>query len=229
MTRVIYLHPEEAPRPAQAYAGWPDSAAPLSACAPPLDQYQRPLHDLRISVTDRCNFRCTYCMPREVFGADHRFMPHAHLLRFEEIDRVARAAVALGVRKLRLTGGEPLLRKGLDKLVAMLATLRTPDGAPVELTLTTNATLLAQQAHALAQAGLTRVSVSLDALDAPVFARLSDSAVHVNTVLDGIEAAARAGLHPVKVNMVVRKGVNEDQILPMARYFRHSGHIRASV
>jgi len=222
MSRIIYLHSEQR---AEHHTSLAPQAAPSRLNAPIQDQRLRPLHDLRISVTDRCNFRCTYCMPREIFGAEYHFLPHDKLLRFEEIYRVAQAAVALGVRKLRLTGGEPLLRKGLDKLIAMLAPLHTLDGSPVELTLTTNATLLAQQAHALKQAGLTRVSVSLDALDAQVFTRLSDSAVPVATVLRGIDAAARAGLHPVKINMVVRKGINEDQILPMARHFRHSGHI----
>jgi len=237
MSRVIYLRPETAPAQAGPMAlNVPDPTASTAAATPTnrlnaasahpiLDHYRRPLRDLRISVTDRCNFRCTYCMPREIFGANYHFMPSSSLLRFEEIQRVAQAAVALGVRKLRLTGGEPLLRKGLDKLVAMLAELHTPDGTPIELALTTNATLLAQQARALKRAGLHRVSVSLDALDEDVFARLSDSTVHVRDVLNGIEAAAQAGLHPIKINMVVRKGANEDQILPMTRHFRHSGHI----
>lgn len=216
MSKVFVLRPEA---PLMPVSGIPAEGGLL------LDQRQRPLHDLRISVTDRCNFRCTYCMPREEFGADHPFMPHADLLRFEEILRVAKVAVSLGVRKLRLTGGEPLLRKDIEKLVAMLAELRTPEGEPVELTLTTNATLLARKARVLKDAGLTRVSVSLDALDADLFTRLSDSDVHVETVLEGIAAAAEVGLSPVKVNMVVRKGLNDDQILPMARYFRGTGHI----
>jgi cyclic pyranopterin phosphate synthase len=183
------------------------------------------LRDLRISVTDRCNFRCTYCMPRDVFGADYAFLPHSALLTFEEITRVARIAVDLGVEKIRLTGGEPLLRKQIEVLVGMLARLRTPQGRPVELTLTTNGTLLARKARALADAGLTRVTVSLDALDEGLFRRMSDSEVTVATVLDGIAEAARVGLAPVKVNMVVRKGMNEHEILPMARHFRHTGHI----
>jgi len=225
VNKVIYLRPEAKPA---AIAPLPPVSAsePLPSFAEPAcDQRQRPLRDLRISVTDRCNFRCTYCMPRDIFGVDYPFMPHANLLRFEEIRRVAQAAAALGVRKLRLTGGEPLLRKGLDRLISMLAPLTTPDGEPVELTLTTNATLLAQQAQALKQAGLKRVSVSLDALDADVFSRLSDSSVAVATVLRGIEAADAAGLNPIKINMVVRKGANEDQILPLAQHFKGSGHI----
>lgn len=193
---------------------------------PPVpDTLGRPLRDLRISVTDRCNFRCSYCMPREVFDSDYQFLPHGALLSFEEIARVAKVAVRLGVRKLRLTGGEPLLRKNLEVLVAMLAQLRTPEGEPVELTLTTNGTLLRRKARALKEAGLHRVTVSLDALDQSLFARMSDSDIKVSDVLDGINAAAEAGLAPVKVNMVVRKGTNDHQIIPMARHFRHSGHI----
>ncbi|MCB5363503.1 GTP 3',8-cyclase MoaA [Pusillimonas sp. CC-YST705] len=218
MSKVFVLTPEESVSPLVL------RAAPLPG-APALDTRNRPLHDLRISVTDRCNFRCTYCMPRDQFGPDHAFMPHASLLRFEEILRVAQAAVSLGVRKLRLTGGEPLLRKDIEKLIAMLAQLRTPQGDPVELAMTTNGTLLGRKARALHEAGLGRVSVSLDALDDAQFRRLSDSDVSVATVLEGIEAAAAAGLSPVKVNMVVRKGLNDDQILPMARHFRHTGHI----
>lgn len=190
-----------------------------------LDARRRPLHDLRISVTDRCNFRCTYCMPREVFGNDYQFMPHGDLLSFEEITRVARIAAGLGVQKIRLTGGEPLLRKNIEALIGMLAGLRTPDGRPLDITLTTNGTLLAKKAQALKDAGLARVTVSLDALDDRMFERMSDSQVSVSTVLRGIDEAARVGLAPVKVNMVVRKGLNDRQILPMARHFRHSGHI----
>ncbi|HEY9279344.1 MAG TPA: GTP 3',8-cyclase MoaA [Eoetvoesiella sp.] len=197
----------------------------LNVGEPLLDTRRRPLRDLRISVTDRCNFRCTYCMPREVFDGSYTFMPYASLLSFEEITRVARTSVALGVQKIRLTGGEPLLRKELEKLVEMLAQLRTPDGQPVDLTLTTNGTLLAKKAQALKDAGLTRVTVSLDALDEHLFERMSDSQVSVKTILRGIDEAARVGLAPVKVNMVVRKGVNDEQIVPMARHFRHSGHV----
>src|SRR5690606_6067692 len=159
------------------------------------------------------------------FGADYEFMPHASLLSFEEITRVASVAVQLGVRKIRLTGGEPLLRKDIQKLVAMLAALRAPDGQPIDLTLTTNGTLLARKAQALKDAGLRRVTVSLDALDDTLFERMSDSRVSVSTVLAGIEEAGRVGLAPVKVNMVVRKGLNDQQIVPMATHFRHSGHV----
>jgi cyclic pyranopterin phosphate synthase len=187
------------------------------------DKLGRPLQDLRISITDRCNFRCTYCMPKHVFDADHQFLRHADLLRFEEIERLARVFISLGVRKLRITGGEPLLRKGVEDLVAMLAAIRTLDGEPVELTMTTNASLLARKAEALAQAGLHRVTVSLDAMDDAVFRRMNDMDFPVQTVLEGIAAAQAAGLHPVKVNMVVQRGVNNDQILPMIEHFRGSG------
>ncbi|MDX3893902.1 GTP 3',8-cyclase MoaA [Pusillimonas sp.] len=219
MSKVIYLTKQSTDTAHAAGADAPFAGGPL------LDLRRRPLHDLRISVTDRCNFRCTYCMPREVFGSDYEFMPHASLLSFEEIARVAGIAVGLGVRKIRLTGGEPLLRKHLENLIALLADLRTPEGEPVDLTLTTNGTLLAKKARALKDAGLERVTVSLDALDDSMFERMSDSNVSVATVLEGIEEAARVGLAPVKVNMVVRKGLNDGQILPMARHFRHSGHI----
>lgn len=191
----------------------------------PLDTRHRPLRDLRISLTDKCNFRCTYCMPREIFGTDYEFLPHSSLLSFEEIERVARQAVALGVRKLRLTGGEPLLRRNIEVLVEMLARLRTPEGDAVELTLTTNGTLLGRKARALKEAGLNRVTVSLDALDDQRFTQLSDSGVSVATVLDGIAQAHAVGLAPVKVNMVVRKGLNDDQILPMVEHFKGSGQI----
>jgi cyclic pyranopterin phosphate synthase len=182
-----------------------------------LDTFGRPLRDLRISVTDRCNFRCTYCMPKEVYGRDHRFLDRRELLSFEEIVRVASRFVALGTRKLRITGGEPLVRRDLEQLIAMLA----PLGA--ELTLTTNASLLVQKAEALARAGLDRITVSLDALDDATFRVLNDVDFPVQRVLDGIEAAAAAGL-PVKVNAVVKRGVNEDQIVPMAAFFRERGH-----
>ena len=210
--------------------GVPDAPGKLpfldwKAGQPLVDTLHRPLRDLRISVTDRCNFRCTYCMPRDVFDADYPFMPHSALLSFEEITRVVRVAMQLGVQKIRLTGGEPLLRKDIEKLVAMLAALHTPEGTPLELTLTTNGTLLRKKAQALKDAGLRRVTVSLDALDPVLFERMSDSQVAVETVLDGIEAAAQVGLAPVKVNMVVRKGLNDDQILPMVRHFRGSGHV----
>jgi cyclic pyranopterin phosphate synthase len=192
------------------------------AARPVLDALKRPLHDLRISVTDRCNFRCGYCMPRAIYR-DHRFLPHDELLSFEEITRTARVFLGLGVRKLRLTGGEPLMRKNLDRLVAMLAELRTVDGEPPELTLTTNGSLLARQARALKDAGLRRVTVSLDALDDATFRRMNDADFPVADVLAGIEAAQAVGLAPLKVNMVVQRSVNAQQILPMARHFRGTG------
>ena len=189
------------------------------------DQLQRPLRDLRISVTDRCNFRCTYCMPKEVFDRNYRFLPHADLLTFEEITRLARVFIEHGVEKVRLTGGEPLLRKDIERLIEMLARLRTRDGRPLDLTLTTNGSILARKARALAAAGLTRVTVSLDGLDDAVFRRMNDVDFPVSAVLEGIAAAADAGLKPVKVNMVVKRGVNEHEIVSMARRFRGSGHI----
>ena len=184
------------------------------------DRLGRTLRDLRISVTDRCNFRCRYCMPRDVFGLDHVFLPNDEILSFEEITRLARAAADLGVRKIRLTGGEPLLRRELETLVAML---RDIDG--IEIALTTNGALLARKAQALQAAGLDRVTVSLDALDDATFWRMTDSRLPVARVLEGIDAAIAAGLAPVKVNMVVRRGVNEQAVLPMARYFKESGQI----
>ncbi|MGW8423724.1 MULTISPECIES: GTP 3',8-cyclase MoaA [Comamonas] len=187
------------------------------------DQWGRPLRDLRISVTDRCNFRCNYCMPKEVFDKNYQYLPHSSLLSFEEITRLARLFVAHGVRKLRLTGGEPLLRKNIEALIAQLAELRTPDGQPLDLTLTTNASLLARKARALKEAGLNRVTVSLDGLDDAVFRRMNDVDFPVTDVLAGIEAAQTAGLSHIKVNMVVKRGTNDDQILPMARYFRGTG------
>ena len=189
------------------------------------DQLQRPLRDLRISVTDRCNFRCMYCMPKEVFDRNYRFLPHADLLTFEEITRLARVFIEHGVEKVRLTGGEPLLRKDIERLIEMLALLRTRDGRPLDLTLTTNGSILARKARALAAAGLTRVTVSLDGLDDAVFRRMNDVDFPVSAVLEGIAAAADAGLKPVKVNMVVKRGVNEHEIVSMARRFRGSGHI----
>ena len=187
------------------------------------DRLGRPLRDLRISVTDRCNFRCSYCMPKEVFDKSHVFLPHSALLSFEEITRTARLFVEHGVRKLRLTGGEPLLRKNIERLVEMLAGLRTPDGDPLDITLTTNGSLLARKARALKDAGLQRVTVSLDALDDAVFKRMNDVDFPVAEVLSGIEAAQAAGLAPIKVNMVVKRGTNDQQVLPMAQHFRHSG------
>jgi len=181
----------------------------------------RRLHDLRISVTDRCNFRCVYCMPKDVFGRDYPFLPHGELLTFEEITRVARAFVALGVRKIRLTGGEPLLRRGIERLVAMLAAI-DPD---VDLTLTTNGAVLARKAQELKDAGLKRVTVSLDSLDDATFRAMNDVDFPVDKVLEGIDAAAAAGLAPIKINMVVKRGMNEGSIVPMARRFRGSGHV----
>jgi cyclic pyranopterin phosphate synthase len=191
--------------------------------APLLDDLRRPLHDLRISLTDRCNLRCTYCMPREKFDDNHEFLPRAELLTFEEIERLVRLTIPLGVRKIRLTGGEPLLRRGIEHLIGKLARLQTMEGKPLEIALTTNAVLLARKAQALKEAGLNRVTVSLDGLSDATFRRMSGSDVAVATVLEGIESAQAAGLGPVKVNMVVKRGVNEHEILPMAEHFRHSG------
>lgn len=185
-----------------------------------VDRRGRALKDLRLSVTDRCNFRCVYCMPREVYDARHAFLPHAELLTFEEMRLAAQAFVHLGVEKIRLTGGEPLLRKEVEVLVAMLAGLRTQRGLKPELAMTTNGSLLARKARALKDAGLDRVTVSLDALDDEVFLRMNDAGVRVAEVLAGIEAALEAGLTPLKVNMVVRRGLNDQQIVPMAAYFR---------
>ncbi|QNA90123.1 GTP 3',8-cyclase MoaA [Massilia sp. Dwa41.01b] len=203
----------------------PALAVPATPVAPGgtlVDALARPLHDLRISVTDRCNFRCVYCMPKEVFGKDYPYLPHAELLSFEEIARVAGLFVAHGVEKIRLTGGEPLLRKHLERLVAMLRAIPTPSGRPLDLTLTTNGSLLARKARSLRDAGLDRVTVSLDALDDSVFRRMNDVDFSVADVLAGIEAAHAAGLGPIKVNMVVKRGSNDDQILPMARHFKGS-------
>jgi cyclic pyranopterin phosphate synthase len=183
-----------------------------------VDTFGRPVRDLRISVTDRCNFRCVYCMPKEVFGRDYRFLPRRELLTFEEIERVARVFVGLGVHKLRLTGGEPLLRRELEVLVARLAALGN-----VDLALTTNGSALAQKARALAEAGLDRVTVSLDSLDDEVFRAMNDVDFPVARVLAGIDAAADAGL-PVKVNVVVKRGLNEASVLDIARRFRGTGH-----
>ena len=193
--------------------------------AQPTDRFHRPLHDLRISVTDRCNFRCTYCMPKEIFDKHYEFLRHADLLSFEEITRAARVFIDLGVRKIRLTGGEPLLRKNLERLVEMLHALRTPDGMPPELTLTTNGSLLARKAKQLKDAGLDRVTVSLDALDDAAFRQMNDVDFPVADVLRGIDAALAAGLGPVKVNMVVKRGTNDAQILPMAAHFRGTGAV----
>ncbi|HEV7162785.1 MAG TPA: GTP 3',8-cyclase MoaA [Solirubrobacteraceae bacterium] len=187
----------------------------------PRDHLDRPLRDLRISVTDRCNLRCPYCMPREVFGVGHEFLPRAELLSFEEITRIAQVAAAQGVSKLRLTGGEPLLRRGLERLVEMLAAI---DGIE-DLALTTNGLLLARRARDLAAAGLDRVTVSLDALDEGILRSMSDAPVSPARILAGIDAAQDAGLGPIKVNMVVRRGFNDGQVLAMAEHFRHRGQV----
>jgi len=184
-----------------------------------VDALERPMRDLRISVTDRCNFRCVYCMPRETFDAGHSFLPHSAILSFEEVARLARIFVGLGVTKLRLTGGEPLVRRDLHRLVGMLSAL----GA--ELTLTTNGSLLAKNARALKDAGLARVTVSLDSLDDATFRAMNDADFPVAKVIEGIETAAAVGLAPVKINMVVKRGVNDAHIVPMAERWRGSGHI----
>ena len=189
------------------------------------DRLGRPLRDLRISVTDRCNFRCSYCMPKEVFDHRHAFLAHQELLSFEEITRLARVFVAQGVHKIRLTGGEPLLRKDLERLVEMLTRLRTPEGQAVELTLTTNGSVLAKKAQALRDAGLSRLAVSVDAIDDAIFRRMNDVDFPVADVLEGIAAARRAGFAAIKINMVVRRGTNDSQILPMVEHFRGSGAI----
>jgi GTP 3',8-cyclase len=186
----------------------------------PLDTFKRPLRDLRISVTDRCNFRCVYCMPKEVFGKDFQFLPRAEILSFEEIERLVRVFVGLGVQKVRLTGGEPLVRRHIERLVEMLATV-----SDLDLTLTTNGSLLAAKAKALKVAGLKRVTVSLDSLDDAVFKSMNDVDFPVANVLEGMDAAEAAGLAPIKVNMVVKRGLNEQSILPMARHFRGTGRI----
>jgi len=214
MARVIPL--------ADARASLPRGAAsprvtPTGVLA---DAHGRPLRDLRISVTDRCNFRCIYCMPKEVFDRDYPFLAHADLLTFEEITRLARVFKTHGIEKIRLTGGEPLLRKRLDHLVEMLSAI-----GGLDLTLTTNGALLARNARELKAAGLNRVTVSLDALDDGVFRAMNDVDFPVAKVLEGIDAAAAAGLTPVKINMVVKRGVNEHEILPMARHFKGSGHV----
>jgi GTP 3',8-cyclase len=183
-----------------------------------VDRLGRPIRDLRISVTDRCNFRCVYCMPKEVFGRDYPFLPRAELLTFEEIERLARTFAGLGVEKIRITGGEPLLRRDLETLLGMLAAV-----PGVDLTLTTNGALLARKAQALKDAGLDRITVSLDSLDDETFRTMNDVDFPVERVLAGIDAALAAGLDPVKVNVVVKRGVNEDGVLPMARAFRGTG------
>ncbi|TFW13258.1 GTP 3',8-cyclase MoaA [Massilia arenosa] len=216
--RIILLHEERD----RTLAVPPTLEAPTGLLS---DALARPLHDLRISITDRCNFRCVYCMPKEVFDKDYAYLPHRDLLTFEEITRVARLFVAHGVEKIRLTGGEPLLRKDVERLIAMLRTIETPSGRPLDLTLTTNGSLLARKARALKDAGLDRVTVSLDSLDDATFKRMNDVDFPVSTVLDGLDAAHAAGLGPIKVNMVVKRGWNDGEILPMARHFKGSPFI----
>ena len=198
--------------------------APLTAAPAPTvaqrDRLGRPLRDLRISVTDRCNFRCVYCMPKEIFGKDYQFLERSALLSFEEITRIARLFTRLGVEKIRLTGGEPLVRRNLEQLIGQLALI-----PGLDLTLTTNGSLLAKKAEALHAAGLKRITVSLDSLDDAVFKAMNDVDFPVARVIEGIDAAAAAGFAPVKVNMVVKRGLNEHSILPMARFFRERGHI----
>jgi cyclic pyranopterin phosphate synthase len=214
--KVIPIHIAGAP----AAPGASNIDAPTNfAGEAPRDLRGRRLRDLRISVTDRCNFRCVYCMPREVFDARYRFLPHSAILSFEEIARLARVFVGLGVQKLRLTGGEPLVRRDVDRLIAMLAELG------VDIALTTNGSLLARQARALKAAGLQRVTVSLDSLDDATFRKMNDADYPVAKVLEGIDAAAAAGLAPVKINMVVKRGTNDQQIVDAARHWRGTGHV----
>jgi cyclic pyranopterin phosphate synthase len=198
-------------------------SALMEAHGTTLDLRKRALRDLRISVTDRCNFRCTYCMPKEVFDQNYPYLAQQELLSFEEIDRLARIFVSLGVEKIRLTGGEPLLRKNLEKLIALLAEIRTPQNQTLDLTLTTNGSLLSKKSALLKAAGLQRLTVSLDALDDVIFKKMNDVDYPVSDVLKGIEAAHQAGFEGIKVNMVVKKGCNENQILPMVKHFRNTG------
>lgn len=231
--RVIVLHDERSAKHIVPELPQPNSLQPVVANGLLADQLGRQLHDLRISVTDRCNFRCSYCMPKEVFNKDYPYLPHSSLLTFEEITRLARIFMSHGVRKIRLTGGEPLLRKNIEVLIEQLAALRTQDGEKLDLTLTTNGSLLAKKAVALKTAGLQRVTISLDGLDDAVFRSMNDVDFPVADVLAGIEAARQAGLgldkhgrfSGIKINMVVKRGTNADQILPMARHFRGTGMV----
>ncbi len=229
---MIFMQDERVPRPLAHnidLKNLPDFAATGQL----LDHLGRPLRDLRISVTDRCNFRCNYCMPKEVFTKDYPYLPHSALLSFEEITRLAKVFLLHGVRKIRLTGGEPLLRKNLEVLIAQLAELRTPEGHALDLTLTTNGSLLAKKAKALKAAGLHRVTVSLDGLDDDIFRSMNDVDFPVADVLAGIDAAREAGLgldakgqfSGIKINMVVKRGTNTDQILPMASRFQGTGMV----
>ncbi len=207
------------PTPAAAFA----PASRMAATGLLGDTLGRPLRDLRISVTDRCNFRCSYCMPKEIFDKDYPYLPHGSLLTFEEITRIAKLFVSHGVRKIRLTGGEPLLRKNIEVLIEQLAALRTADGHPLDITLTTNGSVLARKAKALKAAGLQRVTVSLDGLDDTVFRSMNDVDFPVAEVLEGISAAQQVGLGPIMVNMVVKRGTNDHEILTMARHFKGTG------
>jgi cyclic pyranopterin phosphate synthase len=189
------------------------------------DQLNRPLQDLRISITDRCNFRCVYCMPKQIFDKDYAYLPHNALLSFEEITRIAALFVAHGVEKIRLTGGEPLLRKDIERLVGMLSRLETPDGKALDLTLTTNGSLLAKKAQSLKDAGLQRVTVSLDSLDDATFKRMNDVDFAVADVLHGIDVAHSVGLGPIKINSVIKAGMNDHEIVPLARHFKDTPYI----
>jgi len=210
-------------RPAPTSQELLESIKNIDLSKPTLDTLGRPLRDLRISVTDRCNFRCSYCMPKSVFDRDYAYLPQKELLRFEEITTIAAAATQLGVKKIRITGGEPLLRKNVEILIAQLSELRTLDGKPLDLTLTTNASLLKKKAQSLKDAGLKRLTISLDAMDDAIFRQMNDMDFPVADVLDGIAMASHVGFEDIKVNMVVKRGTNEDQILPMAAHFRGTG------
>lgn len=201
----------------------PETASETGMFGP--DTRGRRLRDLRISVTDRCNFRCVYCMPKEIFGRDYAFLERDELLTFEEITRLVRIAVRGGVRKIRLTGGEPLLRRGLEDLIAMIASVRCPDGSKPDIALTTNGSALALKAASLKEAGLDRVTVSIDSLDEATFRAMNDVNFPLGRVLDGLQAAHEAGLGPNKVNMVVKRGLNDQDVLPMARHFKDSPHV----
>lgn len=197
-------------------------AEAITAIAPARDELARPLRDLRLSVIDQCNFRCTYCMPRDVFDANYRFLNASERLSFDQMLKLVRGFIALGVEKVRITGGEPLLRRGLESFIERLAGLTTTGGAPLDIALTTNGSLLAARARGLRDAGLSRVTVSLDALDDAIFRRMSDVDIPVAQILDGIEQAHAVGLAPVKVNAVIERGVNDSQILPLVRHFMHT-------
>jgi cyclic pyranopterin phosphate synthase len=196
------------------------SAASVGAPSALLDTLGRPMQDLRVSITDRCNFRCVYCMPKEIFGPGYQFLKYKNLLTYEEIVRLSRIFATLGIRKLRLTGGEPLVRQHIERLIQGLAAI--PD---LDICLTTNGSLLEAKAQLLKDAGLRRITVSLDSLNEEVFSSMNDVNFPVSQVLAGIDAAAEAGLRPVKINMVVKRGMNEDSIVPMARFFKDTGHI----